>query len=252
MTSNEKNSESSIATAYNAVATDYDSQLEQAQWVRERLWARMDSLFPAKSHVLDVTAGTGLDIVHLMERGVSVVACDISRVMLNRLHEKSSSIQSFVADFNHLGITAQFDGIISTFAGLNTSANLHPFAERAAQLLRPGGALFIHMLNRWPLQNMARQVVKLQWLSFWHSLTAGVLQANIGGISVHHYLHSPQFLYDTVFADHFRLIRIEGHGIVRRIHHGGKQFEKPERWLASRPPFYSFGAFFLLELIRIK
>jgi ubiquinone/menaquinone biosynthesis C-methylase UbiE len=99
----------------------------------------MDALFPAGSRILDVTAGTGLDAIHLVERDISVMACDISYAMLGQLREKNSLVSSFVADFNHLGLEGHFDGMISTFAGLSTSADLHPFAHGAAQLLRPGG-----------------------------------------------------------------------------------------------------------------
>ena len=241
-----------IAAAYNAVAADYDSQLEAADWIRRRLWERMDRFFPAGSRVVDVTAGTGSDTLHLTERGVAVVACDISRSMLERLHKKNPAVTAIVSDFNHLDLTGEFDGIISTFAVLNTSANLGPFAEQAAQLLRPGGILFIHLLNRWPIFDIARQIVKLRWRDAVRTSTNNPREVRLGPMLIPHYLYSPMALYRSVFVRHFRLRRIEGYGFIRPVYAaGGASLEGLERRLASTFPFHSLGVFFSLELVRV-
>ena len=241
-----------IADAYDAIASHYDSQLATAQWIRERLWERMDALFPAKSSVLDVTAGTGLDVLHLIQRDVSVVACDISPVMLDLLQKRTPRVKTLVADFNHLEIDGQFDGIITTFAGLNTSSDLDSFAGRAARLLRPGGTLFIHLLNRWPFSDIVRQFIKFRWLDAWLTIKMNPRNVNLGGISIPHYLYSPLSLYRQVFARHFQLSHIEGQGIIRPLDaKWGGRLEHLERQLASRFPFYSLGVFFSLELTRV-
>jgi len=244
--------ENNIAAAYDAIASHYDSQQVISQWIRERLWERMDILFPAKSRILDVTAGTGLDVLHLIQRDVSVVACDISPVMLDHLQKRSPCVKTFIADFNQLEIDGQFDGIITTFAGLNTSSNLNSFADRAARLLRPGGTLFIHLLNRWALSDIARQIVRFRWLDAWRTVKTNPLNVDLGGISIPHYLYSPLSLYRKVFARHFQLIHIEGQGIIRPLDaKWGGRLEYLERWLASRFPFHSLGVFFSLELTRV-
>src|SRR3954463_5919376 len=88
--------------AYDALAPEYDAAVAPSSWVRERLWERLDALFPPGSRVLDITAGTGLDALHLADRGVDVTACDLSSGMLARLASKAPSIPTIVADFNHL------------------------------------------------------------------------------------------------------------------------------------------------------
>src|SRR5436309_7760465 len=138
------------STAYDALAPDYDAAVAPSSWVRGRLWERLDALFSPGSRVLDVTAGTGLDAVHLAGRGVAVTACDLSSGMLARLALKAPSIPAVVADFNRLeeaGLDGPFDGLISTFAGLNAAADLAGLARAAARLVRPGGVLFLHVLN---------------------------------------------------------------------------------------------------------
>ena len=241
-----------VAAGYDNVASQYDSQLAQAQWIRQRLWQRMDLLFPQGSTVLDVTAGTGLDALHLAKRGVSVVACDISNGMLEHLRAKDPNIKTHVIDFNKLELDGEFDGVIATFAGLNTSADLRPFARSTAQLLRSGGILFIHLLNRWPLLDITRQLAGLHLLNAWRIITSGKQYVDLGGILVPHYLYSPLSLYRRVFKPYFRMGRISGQGIIRPLEASwGTRLEQMERQWESRFPFHSLGTFFSIEMSRI-
>src|SRR3954470_24947283 len=88
--------------AYDALAPEYDAAVAPSSWVRERLWERLDALFPAGSRVLDVTAGTGLDVLHLVGGRVAVTACDLSPGMLARLAAKAPPVPTLVSDFNRL------------------------------------------------------------------------------------------------------------------------------------------------------
>src|SRR5579864_7043171 len=73
-----------VRAAYDAIAGAYDAQVARSSWVRARLWQRLDALFPPGARVLDATAGTGADALHLAARGVAVTACDLSPAMLDR------------------------------------------------------------------------------------------------------------------------------------------------------------------------
>ena len=140
-----------VVRAYDAVAPDYDGLLVPAAPERERLWQRFAVLFPPGSRVLDVTAGTGLDAIHLHERGVQVTACDLSAGMLAQLQLKAPAIPVRRADLNRLeesGIAGPFDGLISTFAGVNTAFDLTGLARAAGRLVRPGGVVVLHVLRR--------------------------------------------------------------------------------------------------------
>src|ERR1700688_1905035 len=74
-----------VRIAYDAIAGAYDAQVARSSWVRARLWQRLDALFAPGARVLDATAGTGADALHLAARGVAVTACDLSPAMLERL-----------------------------------------------------------------------------------------------------------------------------------------------------------------------
>jgi SAM-dependent methyltransferase len=247
-----------IAAGYDALAGAYDAQLAPAGWVRERLWARLDALFPPGARVLDVTAGTGLDAVHLAGRGVRIVACDVSPAMLGKLRAKEPAIETRLADFNDLGALnglAGLDGILSTFAGLNTALDLRPFARGAARLLRPGGGLFVHLLNRWPALDLLRQAAGLHARALWQSLVSDRRQVSLGGVPVAHYLYSPLSLYRRVFAADFRLSRVEAQGLLQVVGAAPgwsrRRLARWERSLATRAPFYALGTFFSLELARL-
>lgn len=221
-----------VRAAYDGIAAGYDAAVAPSSWVRERLWERLDALFPPGSRVLDVTAGTGLDVLHLVERGVHVTACDISPGMLARLSMKSPSVPVFVADLERLeeaGLNGPFDGLISTFAGLNAAADLAGFARAAARLVRPGGILFLHVLN--PFRK------------------GRTLTVRIAGIEVPHRLWSPRELA-RMFSPDFSVSRITGQGILRPVEDPGQSMDRWERKVAGLPGLRSFGTFFSLELIR--
>lgn len=218
--------------AYDAIAADYESAVAPSSWVRERLWERLDVLFPAGSRVLDVTAGTGLDALHLLARGVAVTACDISPGMLARLAMKAPAAPAIVSDFNRLdetGLAGPFDGLISTFAGLNATADLTGFAVSAGRLVRPGGVLFLHVLNRWR--------------------KGRTLAVRIAGIEVPHRLWGPRELA-RVFSPDFAVSGSSGQGIFRSVDDSRDRRMHWERAASRTPGLRSLGTFFALELTR--
>lgn len=223
---------SSARTAYDAIAADYESAVAPSAWVRERLWERLDALFPTGSRVLDVTAGTGLDALHLLGHGVAITACDLSPEMLARLAVKAPSVPTIVADFNLLdeaGLQGPFDGLISTFAGLNAASDLAGFAACARRLVRPGGILFLHVLNR--------------------RRKGQTLAVRIAGVEVPHRLWAPRELARE-FAPDFVVSGWSGQGIFRSVDDTRDQRMRWERVASSMPGLRSLGTFFALELIR--
>jgi SAM-dependent methyltransferase len=220
---------SGARAAYDAIASEYDAAVAPSSWVRERLWERLDALFPLGSRVLDVTAGTGLDVLHLVERGVQVTACDVSPEMLACLSVKAPSVPVFVADLQQLDLNGPFDGLISTFAGLNAAMDLSGFSRAAARLVRPGGTLFLHVLN--PFRK------------------GRALTMKIAGVEVPHRLWSPRELA-RVFAPDFSISRFAGQGILQPVDNPGRFLDRWERAVAALPVFRSLGTFFALELIR--
>jgi SAM-dependent methyltransferase len=220
--------------AYDAIAPEYDAAVAPSTWVRERLWERLDRLFPPGSRVLDVTAGTGLDVLHLAARGVAVTACDLSPGMLSRLTRKAPSIPIVVADLNRLeeaGLSGPFDGLISTFAGLNAAVDLAGLARAAPRLVRPGGVLFLHVLNPWRKNKD--------------------FAVRIAGVEVPHRLWTPRELARCFAAD-FAFSRLGGQGILRAVNDSRslRGRDALERALSALPVARTCGTFYALELTR--
>lgn len=253
--------------AYDALAPTYDERVAPSAWVRERLWERLDALFPPGSRVLDATAGTGLDAAHLVERGVAVAACDISPGMLARLAVRLPGVPTLAADLNDLenhSFEGPFDGVISTFAGLNTASDLTGFARGAARWLRPGGVLFLHVLNRFPVAELFRR-------GRLGAALRGERVVAIAGVPVPHRLWTPRRLARSFAAD-FGLSRISGQALLvpadaltplpspadgrggrgRSVRAMPRLLDRMgvERRLSALPLFRSLGTFFTLELVR--
>lgn len=204
-----------VAAAYDAVAPLYDSQVQADAAVRQVLWRHYSRLFRTGMRVLDVSCGTGIDAVFLAQRGIQVVAIDISAGMVAELRRKvqtagvAACVQPHVMDLAAIHSWSQesFDGIISAFAGLNTVPDLAPFAQHAARLLRPGGRLVIHMLNRCSLWDRLHLLARGRWRAVRALTQRHERTVAIGGRPVRHYLYTPEEVVQRFLASHFRLAR---------------------------------------------
>lgn len=124
---------------------------------RETIWRELDATFHAGQRILEINCGTGLDAVHLAERGVRVVACDISPRMteLAREHARAANVLERVThrvlpteQIGSLVSEGPFDGAFSSFSGLNCVEDLHGVRTNLARLVRPGGALVASVMGR--------------------------------------------------------------------------------------------------------
>jgi SAM-dependent methyltransferase len=252
-----------VALAYDAIAADYDRQVEGDSWLRQELWRHYRRLFKAGDHVLDVACGTGLDSLFLLGQGVRVTGVDISAAMVAQLEMKArraglaERLETRVLDLAALECLAPaaFDGIISAFAGLNTTADLAPFAASAARLLRPKGRLVAHMLNRFSLWEWLGHLSHGRWAE---ARQAGRLSRRvftIGGRPVEHFLGLAEECYRP-FAPYFALRQRYGLAIFRPP--ANVAMPSPlvptlgaiERPLRGRQPFANWGRFFVLDLER--
>lgn len=256
---------SSVQVAYDHIASDYDRQVAGDAWMRERLWRRYTALFRPDDHVLDVSCGTGIDAVFLARAGISVTAIDISPEMIARCRERVDAaklddrIETIVLDHADLGrlSPARFDGIISVFAGLNTSSDLERFSRDAAQLLRYDGRLIVHMLNRVSLWESLSLLAHGHW-SEARSLGRDPQRTfEIGGVPIVHTLYSPLPAYRQCFAADFKLDRAYALGALRPPH-DVHWIPEPlahllgvlETRLGAYRPWLNRGRFFVLELVK--
>ncbi len=252
-----------LARAYDTVAEVYDQQVRGDAWMRRRLWDHYARVFQAGHHVLDVACGTGIDAVFLARRGIRVTGVDISPGMIAQMQARVAReglehrIDALVLDVANLSALPRdaFDGIISAFAGLNTLSDLAPFAADAACLLRPGGRLILHLLNRFSLWEWLGLLARGEWAAARRLGRQAERTYVVGGQPIRHHVFSPGEAYWQFFAPHFRLCQCYSLGVLRPPHTVQRipsplveTLGKLEQWLGSHRPFVNWGRFFVLDM----
>ncbi len=177
-------------SAFDDLAGDYDAAFTQSaigRLMRAAVWRRLDANFRPGDHVLELNCGTGADAVHLAQRGVHVLATDISQAMLDvtvrkvaqagvsdlvkvqrldiedlaawgrwlRLETRDQRPQDGdaplprdpISDPRSLISLSPFDGVLSNFGGLNCVTDLAGAAQALARLLKPGGRALMCLMG---------------------------------------------------------------------------------------------------------
>jgi ubiquinone/menaquinone biosynthesis C-methylase UbiE len=152
---------------FDAVAERYDetftaSLIGTAQ--RKQVWRELDRVFAPGQRVLEINCGTGVDAVHLAERGIGVWACDSSSRMIEVARRRLAALE-LAAEVHLLHVAteqiesartdAAFDGAFSNFGGLNCVEDLAATARSLASLLKPGAPLVICVMGRYVGWEMA-------------------------------------------------------------------------------------------------
>ena len=150
------------AAFYDGLAGTYDLEQESAgaapvRRAEKRLIAHgLERLLAEGDRVLELGAGTGRFTLALARRAGSVTALDISPAMLAQLEARirDAGLDN-VTLLRGAAEDAPLQGnyqLICSFSALEYVPRLEPLLERLAQLLEPGGHLFITTAHRGPLR----------------------------------------------------------------------------------------------------
>jgi ubiquinone/menaquinone biosynthesis C-methylase UbiE len=266
-----------VAAAYDGIAAGYDRLVAEDGWMRERLWEHYLRVFRPGDRILDVACGTGLDTLHLAAHGRRVTGVDLSPGMVEELLRKAARqdlggrLEAHVGDAAALDGLADregwpagaFDGIVSSFAGLNT-ADLPRFAATAARLVRPHGRVVLHLLAPAGIWERLRLALRGHPLRARRLAQRRELTVTISGRAVRHALLPAAELYRRHFAAAFALRRRYGLGWLWPRRLGGRfgrlrpaALRSVAGWLgrfdaaAGRfPPCRGWGRFYVLDLER--
>jgi glycine/sarcosine N-methyltransferase len=142
---------------YDSLAPDYDDMTGfDKRFVHERPFFRLLVENRRIGTAVDAGCGTGFHSLLLAGLGVRVTAVDVSGEMLNRLESHSAKmaldIRRVRSGFTGLGeiLKGPFDAVFcmgNTLPHLLTEPEIGKALETFASLLRPGGILFLQMLN---------------------------------------------------------------------------------------------------------
>jgi 2-polyprenyl-3-methyl-5-hydroxy-6-metoxy-1,4-benzoquinol methylase len=261
-----KDARLSVRLAYDAIAAGYDEQVRGDAWMRRALHVHYARAFRPGQRVLDVGCGTGIDALFLASLGVEVLGIDGSIEMIEQARAKSSQlgvdgmIETRVLEIEslgQLGAEGLFDGIVSAFASLNSLPDLAGFARDAARLVRPGGRLILHLLNRFSLWEWLGYITHRDWQA---ARAVGRLQKRdfvIGGQAVTHSLYFARDAYARFFRPHFALRDAYSLGALRPPHTVKRipqpivsALEQLDLRTGRLPLVRDAGRFFVLDLER--
>jgi SAM-dependent methyltransferase len=253
--------------AFDALAADYDAQFTYSTigtLMRQAIWRRLDVHFHPGQRVLELNCGTGEDAVYLGQRGVRVLATDLSREMVALTRRKVAeaglvdSIEVQQLGLEHLDELDRppFDGALSNFGGLNCVTDLSAVARSLARQLRPGACVLLCIMG--PL-------VPWEWAWFlWHGQPgAAFRRLRPGGIAWRGLtIHYPSLrMLQRAFSPAFRRQRASAVGALLPppymerwlVKHPRllKHLNRWERRLETWPPLPWLADHYLLELERL-
>ncbi len=128
-----------------------------------------------KACVLDLCCGQGRHSVPFAQHGYRVTALDLSPAYLDLAQQAARShnveLETVSADMRRIPFQNHFDAIVnmySSFGYLESEADDEEVLKSMAKALKPGGRLFLDMLNReWAVANYIQ--------NDWHSDPDGTL-----------------------------------------------------------------------------
>ncbi|MEW6196572.1 MAG: class I SAM-dependent methyltransferase [Bacteroidota bacterium] len=150
---------------YDGISGFYDKMID----FEKNLELRIDAykkIFPAAGNVVDIGCGVGLDSIALAKNGHTVTAFDISPQMIEMVKTNSEkydvTIATGVFSFNTIpkNYSGKFENAVSmgnTIAHL-TKKELQSGLKKIYTLLKPGGKVFLHILNYTAILKMKKRI----------------------------------------------------------------------------------------------
>jgi SAM-dependent methyltransferase len=236
---------------WDATAETYDQIFPETligRIQRDAVWRVLDRTFHTGQRILELNCGTGIDAVHLAERGVQVVACDLSPRMIELATERSIAANLVARpafcvmptqEIGQLVKEGPFDGVFSNFSGLNCVEDLSSVARSLANLVSPGAMAVFCMVGR-----------IAPWEIAWHLAHGDIQKAMrrfhpVSGDARVQAHHPPVSEVARIFAPEFRLRRWRGIGVAvppSSMEPLARKFPKllsylthADRWLTSCP-----------------
>ena len=212
--------------AFDGIASEYDTRFTNSligRVQRASVWQELDSVFHSGQRVLEINCGTGVDAMHLADRGIHVVACDVSPEMVavarrrvdGSVHCDHVALKVLaIEQLNQLAEEGPYDGVLSNFSGLNCVADLLPVARDLARLVRPGGRAVLCVFGRHCLWEMLWYAFQGNFRKAFRRLSRkGIATELAPGRSIRIWYPSIKSLRQD-FSKYFRLIRWKGTAVA--------------------------------------
>jgi demethylmenaquinone methyltransferase/2-methoxy-6-polyprenyl-1,4-benzoquinol methylase len=140
-----------VAAMFDAVASRYDLTNDVLSMGQDRAWrkATLDALGVGRGDaVLDLAGGTGTSAAPLADRGVRVVACDLSLGMLQVGRQRRPDLAFVAGDALALPFAdGAFDAVTISF-GLRNVPDVDAALREMLRVTRPGGRVVVCEFSR--------------------------------------------------------------------------------------------------------
>jgi ubiquinone/menaquinone biosynthesis C-methylase UbiE len=154
---------------------------------------------PAGSNILELNAGTGVDAVFLADKGFSVLATDISDVMINEIQAKIKkqkakiSLETKALSFEEISDIKDnnFDAVVSNFGGLNCINDFQKLSGDLAEKLKPNGLFIAVVMNKICPWEMFYYMVTLKFREAFRRFRKSGIMADLNGEKVLTYYFTP-------------------------------------------------------------
>jgi SAM-dependent methyltransferase len=261
---------------FDAAADRYDAD-EAGNRVlahmRARAFEQLSAAFSPGARLIELGSGTGTEAARLVDRGCRVALADVSPRLLERAATRVRAARPdgllgahlvparSVGDLIAIYGRGSFDGAYSSFGPLNCEPLLDPVASGLADLVRPGGALVLSIINRWCPAETAWFVAHGRWRDAARRWGGPVQAAAFRGgpRDVRTWYYSRREI-ERGFSAAFRVEHAEAlpllwpppylDFIVGRFESFFRALEPLERWAAPRPLLRDFGDHVLVRLRR--
>lgn len=265
---------------FDDMAPGYDQAFTRSligSAMRRAVWDRLDVHFDASMQVLELGCGTGEDALYLAGRGVSVLATDPSRTMLQVAGEKLAAagysqrvrlqqlkmedlddprgVSNGATNGDGGWLDERFDGAFSNFGALNCAADLDRVCAGLARVLRPGAPVLLCIMG---------PIVPWEWLWFMAKRQPGAAMRRLApggsewrGMRIHY----PSIRrMRQIFARAFEFQRVSALGalvpppytesLLSRYPGLLASLNRWERRLESMPPLPWLADHYLIEFTR--
>ena len=124
-----------------------DNQNPILQQMRQQVYHHVSRYLKEKSKLLELNSGTGIDALHFVQQGHTVLATDLSDGMISEIQKKINgsqpknkfTCQQLSYDQLDRVIGNNFDYVFSNFGGLNCIADLSLVTKHLPKIVKPGG-----------------------------------------------------------------------------------------------------------------
>ncbi|GIK62896.1 MAG: methyltransferase [Chloroflexota bacterium] len=209
--------------AFDTLAAVYDRDFAESpvsRWLRERVWGWLEPHFPEGSTAFEIGCAGGIDALWMAQRGVKVIAADISPFMLDQTKAKAEAanlghlVTPLLFDLNHLPEwdSEPVDGVYSNFGPVNCTRDWTGLGRFLARAVKPGGYVGLGVISPFCMWETLWHGLHLDFRTAFRRFKRETIATLPGGGTLPIYYPSPrQFV--RAFQPYFQFERVRGLGV---------------------------------------